>query len=88
MTLTGGEAGYYSVVYTTAANDFTTVPAPLTITASSASMVYGSNPPAVTPAASGFESSDNGVTHHPTDVFDDSQQREHSVQLAVHHVLQ
>jgi Pro-kumamolisin, activation domain/MBG domain (YGX type) len=68
VTLTGGEAGYYSVVYTSAANDFTTVPAPLTITASSASMVYGSNPPPVTPTYTGFTNSDNAssLTTKPT----------------------
>ena len=89
LTLTGADAGDYSVVYTTAANDFTAVPAPLTITASSASMVYGSNPPPVTPTFIGLqEQRQRVITHHPTDVLDDSQQRQHSVRLAVHHVLQ
>ena len=68
LTLTGVDAGDYFVVYTTAANDFTAAPAPLTITASSASMSYGSNPPSVTPTYAGFISGESAssLTTPPT----------------------
>ena len=45
-----GNATDYGVVYTSAANDFTVTTAPLTVTASSPTMRYGSAPATVTPA--------------------------------------
>ena len=53
-TLSGANAADYTVSYTSAANDFTVTPAPLTITASSPSMTYGGSVPTITPAYSGF----------------------------------
>ena len=49
VTLSGGNATGYAVVYTTATGDFTVAPAPLTITASSNSMTYGGTAPTITP---------------------------------------
>ncbi len=58
-TLSGTSADDYTVTYTSAAEDFTVTQAPLTITASSASMTYGSAPPTITPAYSGFVNEDS-----------------------------
>ena len=52
--LSGPGAAGYAIVYTSAQNDFTVSPATLTITASSGSMAYGSNPPTITALYSGF----------------------------------
>ncbi len=53
-----GNATDYGVVYTSAANDFTVTTAPLTVTASSPTMRYGSAPATVTPGYSGFVNAD------------------------------
>ncbi len=53
-TLSGTDAGDYAPAYTSATNDFTIVPAPLTVTASSGSMTYGGAPPAITPVLQRF----------------------------------
>jgi hypothetical protein len=53
-----GNATNYGVVYTSAANDFTVTTAPLTVTASSPSMQYGSAPATVTPSYAGFVNAD------------------------------
>ena len=68
VTLSGGNATGYAVVYTTATGDFTVAPAPLTITASSNSMTYGGTPPTITPGYSGFVNSDSAasLTTQPT----------------------
>ena len=60
-TLSGADATDYTIVYTSAANDFTVNPAPLTITASSPTSTYGSAP-AVTPIYSGFKNADNATS--------------------------
>ncbi len=57
--LSGPDAADYAIVYTSAQNDFTLDPAPLTITASSEPMTYGANPPAIIPQYSGFENGDS-----------------------------
>ena len=57
-TLSGTNAGDYAVSYTSTAGDFTVSPAPLTITASNASMTYGSAAPTIIPGYSGFVNSD------------------------------
>jgi subtilase family serine protease len=54
VTLSGPNAGSYTVQYTSASNDFTVDPAPLTITASGGTMMYGGTPPTITPQFSGF----------------------------------
>ena len=51
-----------AVVYTSAQNDFTVNPAPLTITASSEPMTYGANAPAIAPLYSGFEDGDSAAS--------------------------
>ncbi len=63
-----GNATDYGVVYTSAANDFTVTTAPLTVTASSPTMVYGASPPTVTPSYSGFVNTDaaSSLTTRPT----------------------
>ena len=48
-------------MYTSAPNDFTVTPAPLTITASSPSMTYGGSVPAITAGYSGFVNGDTAV---------------------------
>ena len=67
-TLSGANAANYAVAYTSAANDFTVTPAPLTITASNGSMTYGGTVPTITPAYSGFVNSDSAssLTTKPT----------------------
>ena len=67
-TLSGANASDYTVAYTSAANDFTVTPAPLTITASNGSMTYGGTVPTITPAYSGFVNSDSAssLTTKPT----------------------
>ncbi len=67
-TLSGANAANYAVAYTSAANDFTVTPAPLTVTASSGSMTYGGTVPTITPGYSGFKNSDNSssLTSPPT----------------------
>ena len=57
-TLSGTNAGDYAVSYTSTAGDFTVAPAPLTITASNASMTYGGAAPTIIPGYSGFVNSD------------------------------
>jgi hypothetical protein len=52
--LSGTNRADYIIVYTSAPEDFRINPAPLTVTASSGSMNYGSTPPTVTPTYSGF----------------------------------
>jgi len=53
-TLSGTNSGDYTIAYLSAPNGFVVRPAPLSITASSGSMVYGTTPPSVTAAYSGF----------------------------------
>ena len=67
-TLSGTNAADYAVVYTTALGDFTIAPAPLTVTASNASMSYGGTPPTIAPAYSGFVNGDtaSSLTTTPT----------------------
>ena len=67
-TLSGANGADYVIVYTSAAGDFVINPAPLTITASSGSMNYGSAPPAVTPTYSGFVNNEtpSSLTTQPT----------------------
>jgi hypothetical protein len=57
-TLSGTNATEYTIVYTSAANDFTVNPVPLTITASSPTSTYGTTP-TVTPIYSGFKNGDS-----------------------------
>ncbi len=59
VTLSGPNAPDYSVQYTSTVNDFTVTPAPLTITASSPSMMYGGTPPSITAVYSGFVNNDS-----------------------------
>ena len=57
-------------------------PAPLTITASSASMTYGGTPPDHHATYSGFVNGDNAaVAHHPADVLDHGHSLEPGRQL-------
>ena len=67
-TLSGANAAEYTVAYTSAANDFTVTPVPLTITASNGSMSYGGTVPTITPIYSGFVNSDSAssLTTKPT----------------------
>ena len=67
-TLSGTNGADYVIVYTSAAGDFTVNPAPLTVTASSGSMNYGSTPPTVTPTYSGFvnDETPSSLTTQPT----------------------
>jgi hypothetical protein len=67
-TLSGTNGADYVIVYTSAPGDFTVNPAPLTVTASSGSMSYGSTPPTVTPTYSGFVNSEtpSSLTTQPT----------------------
>ena len=57
-TLSGTDAANYAPFYTSVPGDFTIVPAPLTVTASSGSMTYGGTTPTITPEYSGFENGD------------------------------
>jgi len=68
LMLTGPDAADYSVVYTSAANDFTVTPAPLTVTASSGSMSYGGTVPTITAGFAGFKNGDtaSSLTSPPT----------------------
>ena len=67
-TLSGTGAADYTVAYTTVTGDFTITPAPLTVTASNASMSYGGTPPTISPAYSGFVNGDtaSSLTTKPT----------------------
>ena len=56
-TLSGNDANY-GVVYTSATNDFTVTPVPLTVTAASTSTTYGSAP-TITPIYVGFVNNDS-----------------------------
>jgi hypothetical protein len=66
--LIGTNASGYSIAYLSANNGFTVTPAPLTITASSGSMVYGGTPPTITPGYSGFVNGNSAtsLTTQPT----------------------
>ena len=68
VTLSGANAADYGVAYTSAADDFTVEPAPLTVTASSGAITYGGTVPTVTPSYSGFENGDtaSSLTTAPT----------------------
>ena len=68
VTISGTNAPDYVIVYTSAPGDFTVNPAPLTVSASSASMNYGSSPPTITPSYSGFVNSETpaSLTAQPT----------------------
>ena len=68
VTLSGATAADYSVVYTSAANDFTVTPAPLTITASNVAMTYGGSVPPVVAVYAGFVNGDgpSKLTTPPT----------------------
>jgi hypothetical protein len=65
-TCSGAIDGNYTISYVSGA--VTVTPAPLTITASSASTNYGSNPPVITPSYSGFVNGDTvaSLTTQPT----------------------
>ena len=67
-SLSGTNAADYEAAYTSATGDFTVVPAPLRVTASSGSMTYGSTPPAILPTYSGFVNGDSAssLTTKPT----------------------
>ncbi len=67
-TLGGTNAADYTVVYTSAAGDFTIAPAALTVSASNASMAYGGTPPTITPGYSGFVNGDtaSSLTTRPS----------------------
>jgi hypothetical protein len=67
-TLSGSNATGYAPVYTSATGNFPVTPAPLTITASSTSMNYGSTPPTITPGYGGFVNSESAtsLTTRPT----------------------
>ncbi len=67
-TLSGTGAADYTVAYTSVTGDFTITPAPLTVTASNASMSYGGTPPTISPAYSGFVNGDtaSSLTTKPT----------------------
>ena len=67
-TLGGTNPADYAVAYTSAPNDFTVTPAPLTVTASSPSMTYGGSVPAITAGYSGFVNGDTAasLTTRPT----------------------
>jgi hypothetical protein len=58
-TISGADATDYAISYTSVAKDFTVNPAPLTITASSATMNQGATVPAITPIYSGFKNGDS-----------------------------
>jgi hypothetical protein len=66
--LSAAGPGSYQISYAGAVNGFTVIPAPLTITASSATMTSGTTPPAITPAYSGFVNGDGpgSLTTAPT----------------------
>ena len=68
VTLSGANAASYSVVYTSASNDFTVTPAPLTITASNVAMTYGGSVPPVVAGYAGFVNGDgpSKLTTPPT----------------------
>jgi YVTN family beta-propeller protein len=57
-TLSGPNASNYAIVYTAATGDFTVAPVALTITASSQTMTFGSQPPIVTGNYQGFVNGD------------------------------
>jgi subtilase family serine protease len=68
-TLSGTDSSDYAVNYTSANDDFTVNPAPLTITASSGTMTYGGTVPTITVASySGFVNGQNqtALTTQPT----------------------
>ena len=62
VTLSGANAADYGVAYTSAADDFTVDPAPLTVTASSGAITYGGTVPTITPSYSGFENGDTAAS--------------------------
>ena len=68
VTLSGANAADYSVVYTSASNDFSVTPAPLTITASNVVMTYGGSVPPVVAGYAGFVNGDgpSSLTTSPT----------------------
>ncbi len=57
-SLSGSGSSNYAVVYTSANGDFVVGPVPLTITASSQTMPFGSQPPVVSPSFQGFVNGD------------------------------
>jgi Pro-kumamolisin, activation domain/MBG domain (YGX type) len=65
-TCSGAVDPNYAITYV--AGSVTVTPAPLTITASSPTMTYGSAPPAITPLYSGFKNGDtaSSLTTQPT----------------------
>jgi len=67
-TLSGTNASDYTLVYTSAPNDFTVTPALLTVTASNGSMNYGAAPPTITPSYFGFVNGNtaSSLTTQPT----------------------
>jgi hypothetical protein len=67
-TLSGTNASNFTIVYTSASNDFTVNPAHLTVTASSPTMTVGGAVPTVTAIYSGFENQDSAssLTTQPT----------------------
>ncbi len=58
-SLSGTDASDYAPFYTSVTGDFTIVPAPLSVTASSGSMTYGGTPPTITAGYSGFVNGDS-----------------------------
>ena len=65
-TLSGANKGDYTIVYTSAANDFTVNPAPLVITASSPTMPYASAVPTITPLYAGLQNGQSATSTPPT----------------------
>ena len=65
-TLSGANKGDYTIVYTSAANDFTVNPAPLVITASSPTMTYASSVPTITPLYTGLQNGQSATSTPPT----------------------
>ena len=54
ITITGPDAGNYTLAHTTASTTASITPAPLTITANNQTMVYGSTPPTLSASFSGL----------------------------------
>ena len=59
VSLSGNGSSNYAVVYTSANGDFVVGPVPLTVSASSQTMPFGSQPPAVTASYQGFVNGDS-----------------------------
>ena len=65
-TLSGPNAADYTIVYTSAVNDFTVNPASLIITASSPTMAYASSVPTITPLYAGLQNGESAPSIPPT----------------------